>query len=97
MIKLTIFPARSELLTDQSWEYLKAIGNHVSSASKECTSIMEYAIMFSRFAENIELQKSFAVKYYDGVIKLYSSADYADRYKKQPYPIATLEADTLSY
>ena len=97
MIKLTIYPGRANAITDAGWDYLRSIGKNISEKSAEYSSLTDYAISFSQFASNIEIDRVFHVSYFDGIIKLYSTADWAERHVKQPYPIATLELDKLSY
>lgn len=97
MIKLTIFPGRIRSITNQSWDYLKAIGDHITSEGKECVSLTEYAIKLNNLSMNIEIERVFSIQYFDGVIKLYLNTDWAKRHKEQPYAVAQLEYDNKTY
>lgn len=96
MIKLTIYASRLPFVTENVWDYLKAIGDHIAS-NRKCTSFLEYAIYFNALSKNIELERALAVQYQDTVIKLYSLSDWEQRTAKVPYPIAAIEINQSTY
>lgn len=58
-------------ITDQNWSYIRAIYTHVLQSNRDCYSLMEYAVRFSKFLENIDAERLYKVSYLDDVIQVH--------------------------